>query len=237
VLRRFGVFLLATGSLLVAWGVASAATPQRATFRVALTGTLTKDWTVTRTVEGQAGECDEITTHTGRWRLVVASSRPSRLVVIGPSGRGRPLRLSSAGVRSIDGRATQTGSKRLELRGPRCTGSIQRSQCATQRRAFRGATARLTSPVRGTARFARLQGAAPARSFGRICPEEPAEIRAIRTDLSLADAPLSAAEVFGRNVPRFFISGNTELVTTLEGDYDGRITERVQWKLTFTRVR
>jgi hypothetical protein len=42
--------------------------------------------------------------------------------------------------------------------------------------------------------------------------------------------------VFDRDVPRFFISGNTQQVTTLEGPYDGRVTERVRWTLTFTRV-
>ena len=43
-------------------GAAGAATPERA-FRVKLTGTLTKDWTVSRTVEG---ECTEVTTAQAR---------------------------------------------------------------------------------------------------------------------------------------------------------------------------
>lgn len=233
-LRRFGVSMLVISALLLAWGVAGAATPQRAAFRVALTGTLTKDWTVTRTVQR---DCQEVTTNTGHWRLTLATRRPSRIVMVRPSARGRPLRISPAVVGSIAGQASQTGSSRLEIRGPRCVREIRRTDCARQSRSFRGATVRLTSPARGKARFAPLRGAAAARSFRRNCPEEPPDIRSIRTDLALADAPLSATDVFDRDVPRFFISGNTEQVTTIEGEYDGRVTERVRWTLTFTRLR
>ncbi len=232
-LRRFGV-LSVLSVLLLAWGAAGAATPQRAAFRVTLTGTLTKDWTVTRTV---AAECDEVTTNEGHWKLTLASRRPTRIVTIGPSAPGHPLRISPDVVRSIDGRASQTGSIRVDTRGPRCVRSVRRSNCAGQARSFRGATVRLTTPARGTARFARLQGASAARSFRGTCPEEPADIRSIRTDLSLADAPLAAADTFDRNVPRFFISGNTTQETTIEGEYDGKVIERVRWTLTFTRLK
>lgn len=232
-LRKLGVWTVVTCVLLLGWGTAGAATPQRAAFRVTLTATLTKDWTATRTV---SAECEEVTTNAGQWKLTLATRRPSRLVILGPSARGRPLRISPAVVGSIAGTATQAGSIRLETSGPRCTRSVKRTDCDRQRRSFRGATARLTSPSRGTARFTRLQGASAARSFRGNCPAEPADISAIRTDLSLADAPLSAADAFDRNVPRFFISGNTEQETTIEGDYDGRIIEHVRWKLTFTRL-
>lgn len=218
---------------LLAWGAAGAATPQRAAFQVTLTGTLTKDWTVARTV---TAECDEVTTNAGHWKLTLASRRPTRIVTIGPSAPGRPLRISPNIVRSIAGSATQTGSVRMVTQGPRCVRSIRRSNCAGQRRSFRGATIRLTVPARGTARFARLQGASAARSFSGNCPEEPADIRSIRTDLNLADAPLSGADTFDRDVPRFFISGNIEQETKLEGDYDGTVVERVRWTLTFTRL-
>ena len=232
-LRRLGVWIVVACVLLVAWGTAGAATPQRAAFRVTLTATLTKDWTATRTV---STECDEVTTNAGQWKLTLATRSPSRLVILGASARGRPLRISPEGVRSIAGTATQAGSIRLETSGPHCIRSVKRTDCARQRRSFRGATARLTSPARGTARFARMQGASAAYSFRGSCPAEPADISAIRTDLRVADAPLSAADAFDRDVPRFFISGNIEQVTTIEGEYDGRVVERVRWKLTFTRL-
>jgi hypothetical protein len=234
VVRRFGVHLVGTCVLLLGWGVAGAATPQRAEFRVTLAATLTKDWTHTRIV---AADCSQVTTHGGHWKLSLATRRPSRMVIARPASRGGALRLSSATVGSIAGQATQWGLRRFELRGPRCDRDVRRTSCSEQRRSFRGATARLTSPARGKARFAPLRGASAARAFRRTCPEEPPEIRSIRTDLGLADAPLAAADVFDRNVPRFFISGNTRQITTLEGPYDGRVTERVRWTLTFTRVR
>ncbi len=81
-----------------------------------------------------------------------------------------------------------------------------------------------------------MQGASAARSFRGTCPEEPADIRSLRTDLGLADSPLSVADAFDRNVPRFFISGDTVQETTIEGEYEGKVVERVRWTLTFTRL-
>lgn len=217
----------------LAWGAAGAATPERAAFRVNLTGTLTKDWTVIRTVEG---ECTEVTTHTGQWRMTLGTRRSSRLAFTS-LGRGRRLVISPSLVHAIAGSATRGGSVLVTSRGPGCTAPIRMVRCTLRRVEFRGATVRLTTPRAGRARFTALSGISAARSLRGSCPEEPADIRALRTDLRLADAPLSAVDVFGRNVPRFFIRGNTSQVTTIEGDYDGKVTERVRWTLTFTRIR
>jgi hypothetical protein len=233
VLRLFGVSMVFAGAAFLAWGAAGAATTERAVFRVSLTGTLTKDWTAARTVEG---ECTEVTTHTGHWRMTLKSRRRSRLVFTAPSGRRRRLTISPAVIRAIAGNATQSGAVRVVVRGPGCENSIQQRTCARRRAAFRNATVRLTTLRAGRARFARLQGVSAARSFRGSCPEQPADIRALRTDLGLADAPLAGSDVFGRDVPRFFISGNTTQETTIEGEDDGRVTERVRWTLTFTRV-
>ncbi len=231
-LRFYGVWILLICVVSLGWGAAGAATPQRAVFKVTLTGTLTKDWTITRTVEG---ECTQVTTHNGQWRMTLGTRRQSRIAFTS-RGRGRPLGVSPSLVRAIAGSASQTGSFRIDFRGPRCTRSIKPQPCARRSASFRGATVRLTTPRAGLARFARLQGASAARAFPGACPEEPDDIRALRTDLRLADAPLSAADVFARNVPRFFISGNTTQETTIEGDYEGRVVERVRWTLRFTRV-
>ena len=231
-LRFRGVLVLLVCVVSLAWGAVGAATPDRASFTVKLTGTLTKDWTVRRTVEG---ECTEVTTHAGQWRMSLGTRRQSRLVFTF-RGRGRRLGISRSLVRAIAGTATQGGSALLTTGGPACVASIRKVRCALRRAGFQGATVRLTTPRAGRARFTMLRGVSAARTFPRACPEEPADIRALRTDLRLADAPLSAADVFGRNVPRFFIRGNTSQVTTIEGDYDGKVTERVRWTLTFTRV-
>ena len=231
-LRLRGVLVLLVCVVSLGWGAAGAATPQRAAFKVKLTGTLTKDWTVSRTVKG---ECTEVTTHTGQWRMTLGTRRQSRIAFTS-RGRGKRLGISPSLVRAIAGSATQGGSVLLTSGGPACVASIRKVRCALRRKDFRGATVRLTTPRAGRARFTTLRGVSAARSLRGSCPEEPVEIRALRTDLGLADAPLSAADVFGRNVPRFFIRGNTSQVTTIEGDYDGKVTERVRWTLTFTRV-
>lgn len=231
-LRFRGVLVLLVCVVSLGWGAAGAATPQHAAFNVKLTGTLTKDWTVIRTVEG---ECTEVTTHTGKWRMTLGTRRQSRLAFTS-LGAGRRLGISPSLVRAIAGSATRGGSVLVTSRGPACTAPIRMVRCALRRVDFRGATVRLTTPRAGRARFMALKGISAARSLRGSCPEEPAEIRALRTDLRLADAPLSAADVFGRSVPRFFIRGNSSQVTTIEGDYDGKVTEGVRWTLTFTRV-
>jgi hypothetical protein len=232
VLRFRGVLVLLVCVVCLGWGAAGAAKPQRAAFDVKLTGTLTKDWTVIRTVEG---ECTEVTTNTGQWRMTLGTRRQSRIAFTS-RGRGRRLGISPSLVRAIAGSATRGGSVLVTSRGPGCTAPIRMVRCALRRAGFRGATVRLTTPRARRARFTTLRGVSAVRSFRGSCPEEPAEIRALRTDLHLADAPLSAGDVLGRNVPRFFIRGNTSQGTTIEGDYDGKVTERVRWTLTFTRV-
>jgi hypothetical protein len=233
VLRFRGVLVLLVCVVAFGWGAAGAATLQRAAFKVKLTGTLTKEWTVRRIVEG---ECTEVATHAGQWRMSLGTRRQSR-VAFTSRGRGRGLGISPSLVGAIAGTATQGGSLLLTTGGPACVASIRKVRCALSRADFRGATVRLTTPRAGRARFTMLRGVSAARSFPRACPEEPAEIRALRTDLRLADAPLSAADVFGRNVPRFYIHGNTTQETTIEGEYNGKVAERVRWTLTFTRVR
>ena len=231
-LRLRGLLVLLVCVVSPGWGAAGAATPERAAFDVELTGTLTKDWTVRRTVEG---ECTEVTTHVGQWRMSLGTRRRSRLAFTS-RGRGRRLGISPSSVRAIAGSATRGGSVLLSTRGPGCVASTRKVRCALRRVGFRGATVRLTTPRAGRARFTVLRGVSAARSFRRACPEEPADIRALRTDLRLADAPLSAADVFGRNVPRFFVRGNTTQETTIDDEYNGKVTERVRWTLTFTRV-
>ena len=100
-LRLHGVLVLVS-MVFLGWGAAGAATPQRAAFKVKLTGTLTKDWTVSRTVEG---ECNEVKTHTGQWRMIVGTRRQSRIAFTS-RGRGRPLGISPSMVRAIAGSAT-----------------------------------------------------------------------------------------------------------------------------------
>lgn len=232
-LRQIGVFIGGFAALFLAWGAAGAATPARAVFDVTLTGTVTKSWTARHVVEGA---CDEVTTHRGTWRLSVRTARATRVVAVGPSGPGRPARFSPGIVRSIAGSAIRSGSRRIQNQSNQC-GTDQTATCTRRRVSFRGATTAFSSPSRAKLRFGRLQGIKQARSLGGTCPVEDPEIRGIRTELTLADGPLTVGDLFDRDVPRFFISGNTTQETSIEGEYDGKVVESVRWTLTFTRLK
>jgi hypothetical protein len=231
-LRRFGVSLALLCVVTLALGAAGAATAKRAVFSVTFTATLTKDWTLTETADD---DCAATTRFAGQWRLQLASRRAARVVATAPPGRGQRVRFSGAEIRALFGTARQTGSTTTG-RSVRCGEEGVQRDCTREQRAVRNARARFGSPRAGILRFHPLQGAAGVRSLTASCGNEPRDVRAIRTDLTLADGPLSAADVFARDVPRFFVSGNTEQVTTIEGDIEGRVTERVRWTLTFRRL-
>jgi hypothetical protein len=229
---RLGVPLL-TCLLALAGGAAHAATPRQAVFRVTLTATLTKDWTFTRT-ESEAG-CTRVIRGVGHWQTKLSTRRSSRVRAIA-SGGGK-VRFSGATLRSIAGIATQSGTMTISGQGaPPCNRLGRTIRCDEQRRAFRGGFVSFGNPRRGVLEFRALRGVATIRSFDTTCPEEPGDIRAVRTDLPLATGPLDGSDVFARDVRRWFVSGDGEQVTTIEGEVPGRVTEHVRWTLTFTRI-
>lgn len=230
---RLGVTAFLACLVLLAGVAAPAAKPNPAIFRVTLTATLTKNWTFTR-VDSEAG-CTRTTRGVGRWHATLATRRPAGVLAIAaPDGR---VRFPGARLRAIDGSATQSGTMTVTSRGaPPCDGTPRPVRCSAERRSFRGGFASFGSPRRGVLRLGSLRGAAPIRSFDSTCPEEPSDVRSIRTDLTLPAGPLDRSDVFSRDVRRWFISGDSEQVTTIEGDVPGRVTERVRWTLTFTRV-
>lgn len=230
---RFGVSTLIVCLLASAAGVANAAKPQEAVFRVTLTATLTKEWAFTRVNDD--GECTETTRGVGRWMAKLSTKRAVRVRAIAAAG-GR-VRFSGGTVAAIAGTATQSGAMETSAGGqPPCERRSRSVRCGRQRKSVRGASSSLRSPRRGVLQLGSVRGLTSARSFPSTCLEEPADIRAIRTDLPLAPGPLASEDVFGRNIPRFFISGDTAQVTTLEGDLAGRVIERVRWTLVFTRL-
>jgi hypothetical protein len=230
---RLGVTFGLACLLVVAGGIAHGAKPRQASFRAELSATLTKDWTFTR-VEPEM-DCTRMTRGVGRWRAKLSTRAPTRVrAIAAPGGR---VRFTGATLRTIAGTATQSGTTVITSRGPGPCDRLSRTvRCGEQRRSFRGASVSFGSPRRGVVQFRPLRGASRIRSFDSVCPEEPADIRAIRTDLPLAPGPLDAADVFARDVRRWFISGDSQQVTTIEGDVPGRVTERVRWTLTFTRI-
>jgi hypothetical protein len=230
-LLRLGVWTLFACLLVAAGGSAYAAEPRAAAFKVTLTATLTKDWTSTR-IDDET-QCRRTTRWVGHWQAKFSTRSAGRVRAV-DAGRGKIRFLGT--VKALAGFATQSGSITTLAEGPPPCHRLSRTvRCGNERRNFRGGWTLVRSPRRGILQLAGVRRADPIR-FRSSCLDEPADIRAIRTDLPLATGPLDAADIFARNIPRFFVTGDTEQVTTLEGDLEGRVTERVRWKLVFTRL-
>jgi len=233
-LLRLGVWALLACLLASAGTSAYAAEQKQALFKVTLSATLTKEWTFTRIEESET-DCVRTTRGSGRWQTKLSSKTAARMRAIAVSN-GR-VRFSGAVVAALAGTAARSGLMTTIAGGPApCERFSRTARCGQERRTFRRASASVASPRRGILRLGRLRGADSIRSFRSTCLEEPSDIRAIRTDLPLATGPLDSRDVFDPNVPRWFVTGDTEQVTTLEGEIDGRVTERVRWTLNFTRL-
>jgi hypothetical protein len=218
----------------MAGGAAYAAKPRQSVFKVTMTATLTKTWTFTRVDSSETG-CTRTTRGVGRWQAKLSTRSAGRVRAV--AAGGGKVRFSGATLRTLRGAADRSGSMTTTAVGqPPCERVSRSVRCGRERRTFRGGSAAITSPRKGVLQLGRLRGAEAIRSFRSTCLEEPNEIRTIRTDLPLATGPLDAADVFARDVPRWFISGDTEQETTLEGDVEGRVIERVRWTLNFTRL-
>jgi hypothetical protein len=229
---RVGSVSLVASVLVLATGTAHAAQSSDARFKVTLTATLTKQWTFTRVDE--AAGCTRTTRGAGRWHATVATRRAATVRAI--AAGGGKVRFSGAVLRSLAGTASQSGSFTTKSTGdPSCERVARSVRCARERRSFRGASTSFASPRRSVLRLGRLRGDGGLR-FQSRCLDVPLDIREVRTDLPLAPGPLDAADVFARNVPRWFVTGDTEQVTTIEGDVTGRVTERVRWTLNFKRI-
>lgn len=229
---RLGSLAVCACLLVLAGGTAHAAKPRQAEFRATLTATLTKQWTYTETAED--GNCVRSTRGTGRWQATVRAARPARIRVKALSS-GR-LRFSGT-LAALGGSALRSGSSTTTESGdPPCERATRTARCSPQRRRVAGASSTLRNPRRGVAQLGSLRGFAGARSFPSQCGAEPEDIRAIRTDLPLADGPIDASDVFDRKVSRFYITGDTEQVSTIEGELEGRVTEHVRWTVVFARL-
>lgn len=226
---RLGVFALCACLLLLAGGIAHAAKPRTASFRVTLTATLTTQWTYTQSVD--EGECARTTRGSGTMQLRLSGARAAAVRAVALRGgkvrfTGRIARLGGTVVRSASSTATTTGGRECDRRpmANRCVRSAQRVS---------NASSSIANPRKGVLQLTALRGVAAARPAA--CPSDPGDVASIRADLPLATGPLDAADVFDTGISRFFVRGDTTQVTTLEGPVEGRVTERVRWTLTFNR--
>ena len=230
---RVGVLAILACTLAIAGGSAYGARPKQAAFKVTLSATLTKEWKFTRVDDED--DCTRTTRGSGRWEVKLTTRSAGRVRAIAAGNGG--VRFSGAVLKTLRGAAAQWGSTTTSATGPQpCERFSRTARCGQERRTFRGASASVGSPRKGIVQLGRLRGADAIRSFRSDCLEEPSDIRAIRTDLPLATGPLDAGDVFDRNVPRWFITGDTEQETALTGGVQGRVIERVRWRLNFTRL-
>jgi hypothetical protein len=215
-------------------GSALAAKPKQARFRVTLTGTLTKTWAFTKS-EGEPG-CIITTRGSGKWETKLATRQATRIRIV--AARGGRLRFAGTPIRSIAGAATRSATTSVNGQGsPPCERQSKTMGCAAERRLFSGGWSGLANPRRGVLQLGRLRTASAIRANGPPCPEEPADIRSILTDLPLATGPISTGDAFNSNISRFFVMGDSQQQTAISGDIDGTVTERVRWTVTFTRLR
>ena len=229
---RFGVLGLLACLLALAGGAAHAAPRKQAVFRVTLSATLTKTWTYTHSEEAE--NCVRTTRGSGTTITKLSVRRPARIRAIA-AGATR-IRFSGA-ISTIAGSIVRSGSKTVVTRGdPPCERrTVSDGRCTGQREVFSGGATSLRNPRKRILQPAPTRGVRAARP--PRCPAEPADIQAIRTDLPLATGPLDRADVFARDVPRFFVSGDTTQETALSGDLQGRVVERVHWTVLFTRLK
>ena len=229
---RLGVLGLLVCLLALAAGAAHAAPRKQAFFRVTLSATLTKTWTYTHSEEVE--NCVRTTRGSGTTTSKLSLRRPARIRAIAV-GATRVRFLGA--ISTIAGAIVRSGSKTIVTGGdPPCERRIvSDGHCTRQRRSFSGGATSLRNPRKSILQLAPTRGVRGARPSR--CPAEPGDIKAIRTDLPLASGPIDRADVFGRDVPRFFVSGDTTQETTLTGELEGRVVERVRWTVLFTRLK
>lgn len=227
---RLGVLALSACVALV--GAAHAAQQKQAVFRVTFTGTLTKEWTYTDV--DNVADCVQIARGSGSTTTRLSMRRPVR---IRASAAGATRVRFSGSLTKIAGTVVRSGSRTVMTSGdlPCERRTVSEGRCSKRKASFRGASSAPRNPRRGILKLAPLRGARPARS--PECPPEPRDVAVIRADLPLANGPLDVRDVFNRDIPRFFVSGNTTQETTLSGDLEGKVVERVRWTLVLTRVQ
>ena len=212
----------------IAAGIAQGASePKRASFNVTLKATVTKDWnTVGQTTE----EGCPVTKHwVGRRTVKLRSTRPTTAVVTFAGGRAS---YSPSAVRFVAVEVGQTGSQSTSFQAP-CPVRTTKVRCRRAHRTVGGGTFRFFRSARNEVSFRN----APLPAAQSSCPRESSKVRSIRPGLHEAQGELSEATLMDGRYPSQTALGSAESETTLEGAESGRVIERVNWELTFTRKR
>jgi hypothetical protein len=211
--------------LLAALGASArdAAEAKRAVLKVSIRATVTKSWnTVTHTtLEG----CDVSIHSIGVRKVVLRSKRPTRVVVTAGGGRAS---YAPAAVRFVSAEATGSGQQTTKVEAP-CQPRTEHVDCARARKVTSGATYRFVRRKRNEIAFR----AARLPEVPGSCPSQSAAVRGIRPGLDEAEGALAEAELTNPRVPAQTALARADVDSDLDGDDEGRVTERVRWSLTF----
>jgi hypothetical protein len=204
-------------------GTAYGAPPKRVTFDVSLRATVTKDWNtvVASTEEGCAVSRRSI----GHRTVTLRSARPTPVTVTFSSGKAS---FSPSAVRFVAVQVTQSGENRTRKESP-CRTGTERDRCRPSKRRVSGGSFRFFRSGRNEISFrvVRLPAA------GATCPRESTAVRALRPGLGDAEGEISEADLAAARPQTAFASA--AVTTDLDGEETGRVVERVQWSLTFSR--
>jgi hypothetical protein len=222
------VGIVASTAVVLGAGAATAtSSPSEVEFKVTLRGELFESRQVTKTKKITA-DCSETTRGGGSLRIKFRSTDPAS-IVIRRGANGAAVFMTRA-IRGIVGTVSLGGSFLTN----HCTGGATAGDCFLSPSRFRGASTNISRIARGTLGLGRLRpalaSAAPcAPGFPRILP---------RLGLPLAEGFVSEAKLLNPTAKTVTAEGYMEArnpVTVSSGT--GKLVQRVQWRLTFTRVQ
>ena len=223
-LRIAGLLGLVGTACAVATSAPAAADP--VLFRLSVTGIAHHQWTFA-SAPVETGSCNRTETSEGIRTTRFHTVRP---ILVRWSG----ARVLPAGVRGIAGTVTLVGANTIDERCAGGVGSSQIADCAQTRRAFSGARTRVSSPRRG---FVALAPTRPVRLAQADCPFEPAEVRRrpLGPLLSPLRMPKGALKI--QRITRVNMQATRSQTTSYLSPEAGTLQERVEWRLTFVRVK
>jgi hypothetical protein len=201
------------------------AAPEPTLFRLTVTGIARHQWTFT-SAPRVVGLCSRTEMTEG---IRTTRFRTAQPIVVRLSGG----RLLSTELRGIAGTVTLAGANTID---EQCegVGTSRIEDCVQTRRSFSGAGVRVSSPRRG---FVALGPARRVRLARSDCPLEPADVR--RRPFGPAMSPLRIPKeaLAEEKVASITMRATRSATTTYGPPEDGRLQERVEWKLAFVRVK
>lgn len=199
-------------------------------FLVSVRGTLTKQWSYTRSKI----ETDCATTIKGSG-LRTITLRSSDVSVVAGSWAGGKARARFGGSIRLAGTIKQSGTQTITTRGMAgCDKGTRRVTCGRLMRSFRAKTARLVSRRVHRLGLRRIAGLVPADVY-TSCPGEPTAVRALASGIELAGATYSERELFDRTTAGMTLQGSADITTKLLSS-PANVVQHVRWTLILRRV-